>query len=358
GQKKELEDTTRAYERLHDQLRTPVEAAVDGVTDQIDTLNKALAKGVIDAKQYKAELSKIGQQVLTPLPDFRSELYQFGIGDPEGDRMKDMLSQLQTEYAQRRAVINAALQQENSDKAYWHQQSLQLEQQHQSALTNLAIAENQMRLLQMSGAFGSMASIAKSFAGEQSKTYQVLFAISKGFAVAEAAIALARNVANASAIGWPQNIGAIAAAMAQGAQIAQLLSSAQYSSGGYAEGGYTGPGGKYQPAGIVHKGEGVLSQEDIRALGGPRGFHALRAAIHNGYADGGLVAPAPVYSMPEPRSRISDSNAMQTSVNNKMRVYLLQNEDQLAQRLAQHPAMEKAVVAIAGQNGNSIRAEW
>ncbi|HZF96967.1 MAG TPA: DNA-binding protein, partial [Pseudoxanthomonas sp.] len=357
-QKKELEDTERAYERLHDRLRTPVEAAVDSVTDQIETLNKALEKGIIDAKQYKAEIAKIGQQALSPLPNFRGDLYQFGIGSPDDDRLNEQLSELQSEYDQRRAIIDAALRQENADKQYWNQQSLLLEQQHQDALTNLAIAQNQLRLAQASNAFGSMASIAKSFAGEQSKTYQALFALSKGFAVAQAAVALAQNVAEASKLGWPANIGAIAAAMAQGAQIAQLLSSANYSPGGYAEGGYTGPGGKYQPAGIVHKGEGVLSQEDIRALGGPRGFHALRAAIHNGYADGGLVAPAPVYSMPEPRARISDSNAMQTSVNNKMRVYLLQNEDQLAQRLAQHPAMEKAVVAIAGQNGNSIRAEW
>jgi hypothetical protein len=92
--------------------------------------------------------------------------------------------------------------------------------------------------------------------------------------------------------------------------------------------------------------------EDFNA----RGMAALRDA--RGYAVGGLVTPEPIHSMPEPRARISDSSAMQTSVNNKMRVYLLQNEDQLAQRLAQHPAMEKAVVAIAGQNGNSIRAEW
>lgn len=50
-------------------------------------------------------------------------------------------------------------------------------------------------------------------------------------------------------------------------------------SGGFAEGGYTGPGGKYQVAGVVHRGEGVLNQAEIRALGGPGGFYALREAI-------------------------------------------------------------------------------
>ena len=36
---------------------------------------------------------------------------------------------------------------------------------------------------------------------------------------------------------------------------------------GFAEGGYTGPGGKYDPAGIVHAGEYVFSAESVRRLG-------------------------------------------------------------------------------------------
>lgn len=61
---------------------------------------------------------------------------------------------------------------------------------------------------------------------------------------------------------------------------------------GYAGGGYTGPGGKYDPAGIVHRGEGVLSQDDMAAMGGPRAFEAFRASLHRGYAGGGVVGSA------------------------------------------------------------------
>ena len=39
-------------------------------------------------------------------------------------------------------------------------------------------------------------------------------------------------------------------------------------SSGFSSGGYTGYGGKYEPAGIVHKGEVVFSQEDVANLGG------------------------------------------------------------------------------------------
>lgn len=61
----------------------------------------------------------------------------------------------------------------------------------------------------------------------------------------------------------------------------------------YATGGYTGDGGKYEPAGIVHKGEGVLSQEDVRAMGGPSAFESFRRSLHHGYASGGYVGAPP-----------------------------------------------------------------
>jgi len=46
--------------------------------------------------------------------------------------------------------------------------------------------------------------------------------------------------------------------------------------GGFADGGYTGSGGKYEAAGIVHKGEVVWSQEDIRRAGGVGTVEAMR----------------------------------------------------------------------------------
>ncbi len=58
--------------------------------------------------------------------------------------------------------------------------------------------------------------------------------------------------------------------------------------GAFWDGGYTGHGGKFEPAGIVHKGEYVLSQEKLRALGG---VGAVEGLIHRakGYSNGGLV---------------------------------------------------------------------
>lgn len=60
--------------------------------------------------------------------------------------------------------------------------------------------------------------------------------------------------------------------------------------GGFASGGYTGPGSKYQPAGVVHKGEYVFSAKATSALGVNRLDQAHTRATR-GYADGGYVAP-------------------------------------------------------------------
>jgi lambda family phage tail tape measure protein len=55
----------------------------------------------------------------------------------------------------------------------------------------------------------------------------------------------------------------------------------------FADGGYTGPGGKFEPAGVVHAGEYVINATATRKLG--LGF--LNRL--NGYADGGYVGNPP-----------------------------------------------------------------
>ncbi len=56
--------------------------------------------------------------------------------------------------------------------------------------------------------------------------------------------------------------------------------------GGFARGGYTGVGGKFEPAGIVHRGEYVFDADTVRRIGVDR-LESLR-----GYADGGYVGAA------------------------------------------------------------------
>lgn len=54
----------------------------------------------------------------------------------------------------------------------------------------------------------------------------------------------------------------------------------------YSTGGYTGPGPKNKPAGVVHAGEVVWSQDDIRKAGGVAAVEAMRKGV------GGMAMPA------------------------------------------------------------------
>ncbi|SCB51871.1 hypothetical protein [Rhizobium lusitanum] len=86
-------------------------------------------------------------------------------------------------------------------------------------------------------------------------------------------------------------------------------------SAGWADGGYTGPGGVYDPAGLVHAGEVVWSQKDIARAGGVGVVEAMRLG-RRGYADGGvvgeggpqLVRAQPDASVPVRRLRADNQN--------------------------------------------------
>lgn len=94
----------------------------------------------------------------------------------------------------------------------------------------------------------------------------------------------------------------LAATQLQAAAAALLVANAA-GGVGFATGGYTGPGGKYQKAGTVHKGEVVHRAEVVRQPGAlpflldfnRRGMAALYD-WRDGFAEGGLVGPAPAVS--------------------------------------------------------------
>lgn len=60
---------------------------------------------------------------------------------------------------------------------------------------------------------------------------------------------------------------------------------------GFSAGGYTGDGGKYEPAGVVHRGEFVFSKETVQRLGADN-LDRLHQSARKGYASGGLVGAA------------------------------------------------------------------
>lgn len=156
-------------------------------------------------------------------------------------------------------------------------------------MNQIDTARNLLMLSTAESGFASLAESMKGAQGEATGAYKALFAVSKAFAIAQASIGLSNAISNAMALPFPANLAAAASAAGY---MGTILSNIKSVTAGFSDGGYTGPGGKYQPAGIVHAGEGVLSQDDMRALGGPGAFEAFRRSLHSGYSAGGVVGAA------------------------------------------------------------------
>jgi hypothetical protein len=84
---------------------------------------------------------------------------------------------------------------------------------------------------------------------------------------------------------------------------AAYAAAADFRTEGFARGGYTGPGGKWQPAGVVHAGEFVLRQEVVRQ----RGMLAMLQRLNReglaalpGFASGGLVGALQISQARQP----------------------------------------------------------
>lgn len=182
-----------------------------------------------------------------------------------------------------------------------------------------------------------------AFAVDAFNALSGLFSDAEGVRTAFALSAIAIDTAEAiSALTAASEANPLNATTFGGAGIAQYASgiirilaniaSAKELLQGFAEGGYTGPGGKYQPKGIVHAGEVVWSQADVSAMGGPSVVDAMRPTYPSrshsfGYADGGVVTNTAVAevnsnlammnafkSMPAPVVSVKEFNRAQRRV--------------------------------------------
>jgi hypothetical protein len=107
---------------------------------------------------------------------------------------------------------------------------------------------------------------------------------------------------------------------------------------GFDSGGYTGAGGKFQPAGVVHRGEYVFDAEATRRLGVGT-LEALRKG--KGFADGGFVGiKAPSLQLPARSSGMVfapvttiDARGADPGVEARLRLLIAENNRQLSKSM-------------------------
>ncbi|MDU5771838.1 MULTISPECIES: tape measure protein [Acinetobacter] len=138
---------------------------------------------------------------------------------------------------------------------------------------------------------GALAGMFRNMLGESSSAYRILYESQRAFALAQAGMNMWKAASDAYANEpgtWYQKAAAAAIATIKSGTFVSLIQAATPQ--GFADGGYTGNGLKHTPAGIVHKGEVVWSQEDIKRWGGVSVVESMRQSKPSGYANGGYVS--------------------------------------------------------------------
>lgn len=274
----------------------------------------------------------------------------------------DKLKQAQIDYAawlnqQQQAITQSTVLNEQQKQ----QQLLALQQQGQQNQEALSTA---VYVAQMQSAQNSFSSITDSMGtmfGEQSAMYKAAFVTQKAFAIAQAALQLPMAMGQALAgLPFPANIAAIAQVVALMSTITSSITSA--AGVGFASGGYTGPGGKYQPAGVVHKGEYVFDQASTNRIGvsqleALRNGKPLDATLgRSGYGTG--------------VQNVNSDNSRKTTINAPIEQHFNMpgvTPDQMAYSMAQtqRKATTDALSQVAaqllkgdGKVGNAMRAKY
>ena len=167
------------------------------------------------------------------------------IGGDEGAKLQAELE------AKTQALRDAAaIDQENA--TLYAEAIVKLEQQtwdrireiRNKARTDEEAAQSAL-LTSYGGLFGSLADLTESFGSRQSGAYKVLFAVSKAFAIADSIIKIQQGIANAAALPYPANLGAMASVVAATASIVSTISSVQFG-GGRQYGGPVDAGSLYR----------------------------------------------------------------------------------------------------------------
>lgn len=262
------------YRKMQEQVKTKDERTNDLLKTRLELLEKAKATGQLKPGEYEKTRADIYQNTDMQLPSTVRNIV--GNLTPTGGRLSGTFEGMQgqiNEYDQAQQELQRwlAAQEEAYAKAgeitaEGEARMTSIRQRAADANQVIEAQKNTIISAATQSLFDSTAEIMRTGFGEQSAIYKVAFAASKAFAIADSMVKIQQAIASgAVSAPYPANIIAMASIAAQ---TASIVSNIQAVSGvGFASGGYTGPGGKYQPAGIVHKGEYVFDQASTNRIG-------------------------------------------------------------------------------------------
>ncbi|HHT7559320.1 phage tail length tape measure family protein [Raoultella ornithinolytica] len=261
------------YRKMQEQVKTKDEKTNDLLKTRLELLEKAKATGQLKPGEYDKTRADIYKNTDNQLPSTVRSVV--GNTTPTGGQLSGTYGGMQQQYSQldqAQKDLDAWLsrQEEAYAKAgvITAEGEARMQKTRTDAANAAAVIEAQKDAIITSTTQSMMDSglsiLADGF-GQQSGIYKAAFAASKAYAIAQSMVAINAGIAQAANMPFPSNLIAMASVAAQTASIVSNIKAVADT--GFASGGYTGPGGKYQPAGIVHKGEYVFDQASTNRIG-------------------------------------------------------------------------------------------
>ena len=357
------------YRKMQEQVKTKDERTNDLLKTRLELLEKAKATGQLKPGEYEKTRADIYQNTDMQLPSTVRNVV--GNLTPTGGRLSGTFEGMQgqiNEYDQAQQELQRwlAAQEEAYAKAgeitaEGEARMTSIRQRAADANQVIEAQKNTIISAATQSLFDSTADIMRTGFGEQSAIYKVAFAASKAFAIADSMVKIQQAIASgAVSAPYPANIIAMASIAAQ---TASIVSNIQAVSGvGFASGGYTGPGGKYQPAGIVHKGEYVFDQASTNRIGvsqleALRNGQPLDATLgRTGFGTGVQNVSNSNQSSTTQHVSISQNINAQGMTPEQLNVVLAQNNRQLTRQIKGDLAND--VVKPQGVFGNALKGNY
>lgn len=215
--------------QMDEELR---QAKIDRITHQelqaLEQLQDAYRRELDEMTSYgKSELQRLrdeyknkryANQARTDIDDEQKRQLGYAIDGAEIHAVANLQNQARGQMTQLQAELGGVGDLHNIETQHKARLDL-IKNLLDSEVMTVEEAEKAKRAIRVQYAqdmLGVLSSSAKSAFGEQSRAYQMMFAMQKGVAIAQASIAMYQNISQAMSKGFPANVPLIAQAMTQG----------------------------------------------------------------------------------------------------------------------------------------------
>ena len=337
-----------------EQVQAEIETALSAQQRGEQSIDAQVNAGLITELEGRARLVDLHQQTAAVIETYMPALREMAaLPGPMGEQARVALQQMETQLITLRSTTNEV------------QNALRngLQSGLEEALTGLANGTLNLRealTALVQSVAESMAQLAAQQLAQQATAGIMSMFGGGGGGAAEMTAGAAAVTASAAALSGAGGTLLTGAAAIQAAAASLMAANAAGGIGlGFASGGYTGAGGKYEPAGIVHRGE-FVTRKEVTSEPGARAFlhqfNALgMAALYRfrGYADGGLVG------MPQPAlapARIAlSSTTPSATLHNKQVFNLIDSPDRITAAL-NTPAGAEAITVMLSRDPAKFRS--